>query len=237
MCWSINGPICRFDCYDHTPPRYALVPLLRHDFSNHAECSIPTDAANLQANSWTSSGFDSKLPEEPELTGEVGSGEEIGSHVSFAVENYDKFVDALKEKGIRFLEFSIGERRQGFFSDPDGRDYLALWSNNLNSLWLAHPPFRVHHNASETMELKWDNDDASDSKESKKTHLPRDDDSSHGPSFEMTSHSLGTVVAPMAGLVVKVLEKDGMTVAEGQPVLVLEAMKIEVQMIYLSPCF
>ncbi|KAK9083828.1 hypothetical protein Scep_030299 [Stephania cephalantha] len=62
----------------------------------------------------------SKLPEEPELTGEVGSGEEIGSHVSFAVENYDEFVNTLKEKGIGFLEFSIGERRQGFFSDPDG---------------------------------------------------------------------------------------------------------------------
>ncbi|KAK9122163.1 hypothetical protein Syun_019780 [Stephania yunnanensis] len=24
MRWSINGPISRFDCYDHTPPRYAL---------------------------------------------------------------------------------------------------------------------------------------------------------------------------------------------------------------------
>ncbi|KAK9083742.1 hypothetical protein Scep_030213 [Stephania cephalantha] len=40
-------------------------------------------------------------------------------------------------------------------------------SNNLNSLWLAHPPFWVHHNASETIELKWDNEDASDSKQIK----------------------------------------------------------------------
>ncbi|KAK9146615.1 hypothetical protein Sjap_006518 [Stephania japonica] len=174
-------------------------------------------------------------------------------------------------------------------------------SNNLNSLWLAHPPFRVHHDASETMELQWDNEDANDSKqiklavtcqsngnflvkiadnsssghevkvsplgpndfrteidglsininlavytkdytkhihvwhgkhhhhfrESKKIHLPSDDDSSHRPSFDMASHPPGTVVAPMAGLVVKVLVKDGMRVAEGQPVLVLEAMKME----------
>ncbi|KAK9086871.1 hypothetical protein Syun_029265 [Stephania yunnanensis] len=69
-----------------------------------------------EAGSW---GFDSKLPYEPELTREVGSGEEIGSHVLFAVENYDDFVDTLKEKGIGFLNFSIGERRQGFFSHPD----------------------------------------------------------------------------------------------------------------------
>ncbi|KAK9144785.1 hypothetical protein Sjap_004688 [Stephania japonica] len=262
-------------------------------------------------------------------------------------------------------------------------------SNNLNSLWLAHPPFRVHHDASETMELQWDNEDANDSKqiklavtcqsngnflvkiadnsssghevkvsplgpndfrteidglsininlavytklpnclvpllppgsvtasitgsvstcsmysgqawtwlghgpamtkcpgtlgakpgfgveshrlgvarpwsvglrlgmvpkacsraflvtdytkhihvwhgkhhhhfrESKKIHLPSDDDSSHKPSFDMASHPPGTVVAPIAGLVVKVLVKDGMRVAEGQPVLVLEAMKME----------
>ncbi|KAK9086870.1 hypothetical protein Syun_029264 [Stephania yunnanensis] len=158
-------------------------------------------------------------------------------------------------------------------------------SNNLNSLWLAHPPFQVHHDASETMELKWDNEDASDSKQiklsvthqsngnylvksflitnlilasllfnlnpvpnnlkayqdhtkhihvlhakhhhhftdGKKIHLPGDDDSSHGPSFEIASHPPGTDIAPMAGLVVK----DGMRVADGQPVLVLEAMKME----------
>lgn len=55
-----------------------------------------------------------------------------------------------------------------------------------------------------------------------------DDDSQHKPSFEMASHPQGTVVAPMAGLVVKVLAKDGMRVEEGQPILVLEAMKMEV---------
>lgn len=45
---------------------------------------------------------------------------------------------------------------------------------------------------------------------------------------ESASHPPGTVVAPMAGLVVKVLVKDGMQVEEGQPMLVMEAMKMEV---------
>ncbi|XP_021900047.1 methylcrotonoyl-CoA carboxylase subunit alpha, mitochondrial-like [Carica papaya] len=42
-----------------------------------------------------------------------------------------------------------------------------------------------------------------------------------------TSHPPGTVVAPMAGLVVKVLGNNGTKVEEGQPILVLEAMKME----------
>ncbi|KAJ0982492.1 hypothetical protein J5N97_010747 [Dioscorea zingiberensis] len=37
----------------------------------------------------------------------------------------------------------------------------------------------------------------------------------------------GSVLAPMAGLVVKVLVENGASVEEGQPVLVLEAMKME----------
>ncbi|KAL9249120.1 Methylcrotonoyl-CoA carboxylase subunit alpha, mitochondrial-like protein [Drosera capensis] len=44
---------------------------------------------------------------------------------------------------------------------------------------------------------------------------------------EASSHSPGTVVTPMAGLVVKVLFEDGAKVEAGQPVLVLEAMKME----------
>nr|XP_043609358.1 methylcrotonoyl-CoA carboxylase subunit alpha, mitochondrial isoform X2 [Erigeron canadensis] len=44
---------------------------------------------------------------------------------------------------------------------------------------------------------------------------------------ESASHPPGTVVAPMSGLVVKVLVKDGMDVEEGQPMLVMEAMKME----------
>lgn len=46
--------------------------------------------------------------------------------------------------------------------------------------------------------------------------------------FETALHPPGTVVAPMAGLVVKVLVMDGTKVEEGQPILVLEAMKMEV---------
>ncbi|RVX20709.1 Methylcrotonoyl-CoA carboxylase subunit alpha, mitochondrial [Vitis vinifera] len=57
--------------------------------------------------------------------------------------------------------------------------------------------------------------------------LSADDEAQHKPSFEATSHPPGTVVAPMAGLVVKVLVKDGTNVEEGQPILVLEAMKME----------
>ncbi|KAL9250340.1 Methylcrotonoyl-CoA carboxylase subunit alpha, mitochondrial-like protein [Drosera capensis] len=44
---------------------------------------------------------------------------------------------------------------------------------------------------------------------------------------EASSHSPGTVVTPMAGFVVKVLFEDGAKVEAGQPVLVLEAMKME----------
>ncbi|WOL07968.1 methylcrotonoyl-CoA carboxylase subunit alpha, mitochondrial [Canna indica] len=42
-----------------------------------------------------------------------------------------------------------------------------------------------------------------------------------------TSHPKGSVLAPMAGLVVKVLLENGAFVEAGQPVLVLEAMKME----------
>ncbi|GMH02399.1 hypothetical protein Nepgr_004238 [Nepenthes gracilis] len=46
-------------------------------------------------------------------------------------------------------------------------------------------------------------------------------------SIETAAHSPGTVVAPMAGLVVKVLAQSGVKVEAGQPILVLEAMKME----------
>lgn len=60
-------------------------------------------------------------------------------------------------------------------------------------------------------------------------HLSDEDESQHKPGFEAASnHPQGTVVAPMAGLVVKVLVKNGDEVGEGQSVLVLEAMKMEV---------
>lgn len=60
-------------------------------------------------------------------------------------------------------------------------------------------------------------------------NLADEDESQHKPGFEAASkHPQGTVVAPMAGLVVKVLMKNGDEVGEGQSVLVLEAMKMEV---------
>ncbi|KAI9119078.1 hypothetical protein K1719_009753 [Acacia pycnantha] len=57
--------------------------------------------------------------------------------------------------------------------------------------------------------------------------LSEDDESQHKPKFEAAAHPRGTVVAPMAGLVVKVMVKNKTKVEEGQPVLVLEAMKME----------
>ncbi|KAK7857750.1 methylcrotonoyl-CoA carboxylase subunit alpha, mitochondrial isoform X3 [Quercus suber] len=64
--------------------------------------------------------------------------------------------------------------------------------------------------------------------------LSGDDEAQHKPSFDTASHPQGTVVAPMAGLVVKVLVKDGTQVEEGQPILVLEAMKME--HVVKAPC-
>ncbi|XP_010522739.1 PREDICTED: methylcrotonoyl-CoA carboxylase subunit alpha, mitochondrial isoform X2 [Tarenaya hassleriana] len=49
----------------------------------------------------------------------------------------------------------------------------------------------------------------------------------HRSSFETASHPPGTVVAPMAGLVVKVLVENQDKVEQGQRVIVLEAMKME----------
>ncbi|KAM1001432.1 hypothetical protein ACFX15_007612 [Malus domestica] len=57
--------------------------------------------------------------------------------------------------------------------------------------------------------------------------LSDDDDLEHKPRFEKSSYPQGSVVAPMAGLVVKLLVKDGTKVEGGQPILVLEAMKME----------
>lgn len=50
----------------------------------------------------------------------------------------------------------------------------------------------------------------------------------HKPNLQTVSHSRGSILAPMAGLVVKVLVKDQEKVTEGQPLIVLEAMKMEV---------
>lgn len=56
-----------------------------------------------------------------------------------------------------------------------------------------------------------------------------DDDETHSkPVRESASHPPGTAVAPMAGLVTKLMVKNGERVEEGQSVLALEAMKMEV---------
>lgn len=54
-----------------------------------------------------------------------------------------------------------------------------------------------------------------------------DDSSQPSHASEGRSYPKGSVLAPMAGLVVKVLLKDGAQVENGQPVMVMEAMKME----------
>lgn len=63
--------------------------------------------------------------------------------------------------------------------------------------------------------------------------LSEDDESQHKPQSESSAIPQGAVVAPMAGLVVKVLVKNETRVEVGQPVLVLEAMKMEVCVVSL----
>ncbi|CAN6903285.1 unnamed protein product [Brassica oleracea] len=173
----------------------------------------------------------------------------------------------------------------------------------LPSIWHSHPPFRVHHEAKQTIELEWDNEcegtgsnllslgvvyqsdgsylihEGSDSpslevrvtraggncdfrveaaglsmnvtiaaylkdgykhihiwhgsehhqfKQKVGIEFSGDEEGvQHRSSSETSSHPPGTVVAPMAGLVVKVLVENEAKVDQGQPVIVMEAMKME----------
>ncbi|CAN8311069.1 unnamed protein product [Cochlearia groenlandica] len=172
----------------------------------------------------------------------------------------------------------------------------------LPSLWYSSPPFRVHHETKQTIELEWNNDcDSNDSnlislgliyqadgsyliqevnnspslevnvtqtgncdfrvvaaglslnvtlatylkdgykhiniwhgsehhqfKQKVGIEFSEDEEGvQHRTSSETSSHPPGTIVAPMAGLVVKVLVENESKVDQGQPVLVLEAMKME----------
>ncbi|KAJ6795291.1 methylcrotonoyl-CoA carboxylase subunit alpha, mitochondrial isoform X2 [Iris pallida] len=64
-------------------------------------------------------------------------------------------------------------------------------------------------------------------RQSKKVIERSDCATSDKPSSETVSLPKGSVMAPMAGLVVKVLLENGAQVEEGQSILVLEAMKME----------
>ncbi|KAK9747724.1 hypothetical protein RND81_02G011500 [Saponaria officinalis] len=58
--------------------------------------------------------------------------------------------------------------------------------------------------------------------------LSGEEDSEYRPTpAETAARTPGSVIAPMAGLVVKVLAKNGDNVKAGQPILVMEAMKME----------
>ncbi|KAH7661479.1 3-methylcrotonyl-CoA carboxylase alpha subunit protein [Dioscorea alata] len=87
---------------------------------------------------------------------------------------------------------------------------LALYSqDSMRHLHIWHDEH--YHHYSQIIKLERGNDDGSQ----------------HKSRFEVTSHPKGSVLAPMAGLVVKVLVENGASVEGGQPVLVLEAMKME----------
>ncbi|AEE27528.1 methylcrotonyl-CoA carboxylase alpha chain [Arabidopsis thaliana] len=170
------------------------------------------------------------------------------------------------------------------------------------SIWYSNPPFRVHHEAKQTIELEWNNEcegtgsnlislgvryqpdgsylieEGNDSpslelrvtragkcdfrveaaglsmnvslaaylkdgykhihiwhgsehhqfKQKVGIEFSEDEEGvQHRTSSETSSHPPGTIVAPMAGLVVKVLVENEAKVDQGQPILVLEAMKME----------
>ena len=84
------------------------------------------------------------------------------------------------------------------------------WQDQTKHIHIWHGSHHHHFSQKIGLELS-DNDEVQDK-----------------PNFHTASHPQGTVVAPMAGLVVKLLVKDGTKVEEGQPILVLEAMKMEV---------
>ncbi|RAL45146.1 hypothetical protein DM860_015552 [Cuscuta australis] len=87
---------------------------------------------------------------------------------------------------------------------------LAVYSkDHCKHIHIWHGPY--HHHFKQSIRLE----------------LVDDDELNHKPFIESASHPPGAVVAPMAGLVVKVLVKDGEEVQQSQPILVLEAMKME----------
>ncbi|CAN6462836.1 unnamed protein product [Victoria cruziana] len=107
-----------------------------------------------------------------------------------------------------------------FMVDMDGWTVdvcLAVYSkDHVKHMHVWHG--QHHHHFTQKAPLQRSSDEGSDVKRS----------------FESATLPRGTVVAPMAGLVVKLLVEDGMKVEEGQPVLVLEAMKME--HVVKAPC-
>ncbi|XP_020579668.1 methylcrotonoyl-CoA carboxylase subunit alpha, mitochondrial isoform X2 [Phalaenopsis equestris] len=100
-----------------------------------------------------------------------------------------------------------------FIVETDGlSNHITLaryFKDNCKHIHIWHG--QHHHHYREPASLDHSNNDVSD----------------HKPSFQTAPHPKGSVLAPMAGLVVKVLLDNGAKVEEGQPVLVLEAMKME----------
>lgn len=101
---------------------------------------------------------------------------------------------------------------------------VAIWKNLIN-IELAKLPFlqdQIEH-----IHI-WQGNCQHHFKQRMGLEICDDDETIDKPARMATSYPSGTVVAPMAGLLVKVLVEDGEKVQEGQPLLVLEAMKMEV---------
>lgn len=82
----------------------------------------------------------------------------------------------------------------------DSVEHIHIWYGNC------------HHHFMRDIQMKYHDDEDVQSKDKSDTFI---------------ASVKGSVVAPMAGCVVKVLVEDGTLVKKGQPILVLEAMKME----------
>ncbi|XP_058072459.1 methylcrotonoyl-CoA carboxylase subunit alpha, mitochondrial isoform X3 [Magnolia sinica] len=125
---------------------------------------------------------------------------------NYFIEIEDSDSPAMEVKVAHLGDLDFRVHANGLIMDVS----MALYSKEKKKhmhIWHG----KHHHHFRQTTGLELSADDASDDK----------------PRFEIASHPQGSVAAPMAGLVVKVLVEDGTLVEEGQPILVLEAMKME----------
>ncbi|XP_019098408.1 PREDICTED: methylcrotonoyl-CoA carboxylase subunit alpha, mitochondrial-like [Camelina sativa] len=241
--------------------------------------------------------------------------QKLASHKEFAVGNVethfnehhgsDLFADESNPAAAEVADKAVKHSAALVAACVSAIEHSAWNESNhgkLPSIWYSHPPFRVHHEAKQTIELEWNNEydgtgsnlislgvicqpdgsyliqEGNDSPSlevrvtragkcdfrveaaglsmnvSLATYLKEgykhihiwhgsehhqfkqkvgikfsedEEGVKHRTSSETSSHPPGTIVAPMAGLVVKVLVENEAKVDQGQPVLVLEAMKME----------
>ncbi|XP_068649845.1 methylcrotonoyl-CoA carboxylase subunit alpha, mitochondrial [Aristolochia californica] len=120
------------------------------------------------------------------------------------IANNDSLGLDVKVEHLRHLDFRVDAN--GLSRDVSLAQYSKDHCKHIH-IWHG----KHHHHFRQRISFEWSTDDVTDHKQNSHT----------------VSQPQGSVLAPMAGLVVKVLLKDSDRVAEGQPVLVLEAMKME----------